>query len=138
MIKEKFIGMLVSIFILLLACSEQNDNETIVNNAIMGKDKVNISLSLSSLPEVQIEGHTDYRPMSSRATGNVRSIISNSYKCLVIKEIGNKYLTTGTLSGVGSVESSKWEMESQSNPRSNSQGRSRYGSACLYIQFSNR
>lgn len=69
MIKEKFIGMLVSIFILLLACSEQNDNETIVNNAIMGKDKVNISLSLSSLPEVQIEGHTDYRPMSSRATG---------------------------------------------------------------------
>lgn len=37
MIKEKFIGMLVSIFILLLACSEQNDNETIVNNAIMGE-----------------------------------------------------------------------------------------------------
>lgn len=107
MIKEKFIGMLVSIFILLLACSEQNDNETIVNNAIMGKDKVNISLSLSSLPEVQIEGHTDYRPMSSRATGNVRSIISNSYKCLVIKEIGNKWYVD-TLTQRTLTEGSKW------------------------------
>ena len=73
----------------------------------MGKDKVNISLSLSSLPEVQIEGHTDYRPMSSRATGNVRSIISNSYKCLVIKEIGNKWYVD-TLTQRTLTEGSKW------------------------------
>lgn len=90
MIKEKIIGMLVCIFILLLACSEPDENDSLINRNIMGKDKVNVSLSLS-LPEMQLEGNTDYRPMSSRAAGNIRSIIANSYKCLVIKEIGDKW-----------------------------------------------
>lgn len=88
MIKEKIIGILVCIFSLLLACSEPDENDSLINRNIMGKDKVNVSLSLS-LPEMQLEGNTDYRPMSSRATGNIRSIIANSYKCLVIKEIGD-------------------------------------------------
>lgn len=90
MIKEKIIGILVCIFSLLLACSEPDENDSLINRNIMGKDKVNVSLSLS-LPEMQLEGNTDYRPMSSRAAGNIRSIIANSYKCLVIKEIGDKW-----------------------------------------------
>lgn len=92
MIKEKIIGMLVCIFILLLACSERDETDSLINREIMGKDKVNVSLSLSSLPEMEIEGNTDYRPMGTRAgSGNVRSKINNMYKCLVIKEIGDKW-----------------------------------------------
>lgn len=92
MIKEKIIGMLVCIFILLLACTERDETDSLINREIMGKDLVNVSLSLSSLPEMKIEGNTDYRPMGTRAnSGNVRSIINNVYKCLVIKEIGDKW-----------------------------------------------
>lgn len=91
MIKEKIIGMLVCIFILLLACTERDETDSLINREIMGKDLVNVSLSLSSLPEMKIEGNTDYRPMGTRASGNVRSIINNMYKCLVIKEIESKW-----------------------------------------------
>lgn len=91
MIKEKIIGMLVCIFILLLACTERDETDSLINREIMGKDLVNVSLSLSSLPEMKIEGNTDYRPMGTRASGNVRSIIYNMYKCLVMKEIGSKW-----------------------------------------------
>lgn len=91
MIKEKIIGMLVCIFILLLACTERDETDSLINREIMGKDEVKVSLSLSSLPEIKIEGNTDYRPMGTRASGNVRSIIYNMYKCLVMKEIGSKW-----------------------------------------------
>lgn len=88
MIKEKIIGMLVGIFILLLACSERDENESLINSGIMGTEKVDVSLSLS-LPELQIESNTDYRPMSTRAADDkVKAVIENEYRCLVLKEIG--------------------------------------------------
>lgn len=91
MIKEKIIGMLVSIFILLLACSERDENDSLINSSIMGEDKVEVNLSLS-LPGMQIDGNTDYRPMSTRQTEeNVLTIVSNSYKCVVLKEIGTTW-----------------------------------------------
>lgn len=97
MIKEKIIGMLVCIFILLLACTERDETDSLINREIMGKDRVNVSLSLSSLPEMKIEGNTDYRPMGTRASGNVRSKIYNRYKCLVLKEIGDKWYVDSLL-----------------------------------------
>lgn len=91
MIKEKIIGMLVGIFILLLACSERDENESLINSGIMGTEKVDVSLSLS-LPELQIESNTDYRPMSTRTTDNeVKALIDNEYRCLVLKEIGGTW-----------------------------------------------
>lgn len=90
MIKEKIIGMLVCIFILLLACSEPDENDSLINRNIMGKDKVNVSLSLS-LPEMQLEGNTDYLPMSYGQQGISVLLLPISYKCLVIKEIGDKW-----------------------------------------------
>lgn len=97
MIKEKIIGMLVCIFILLLACTERDETDSLINREIMGKDEVKVSLSLSSLPEMKIEGNTDYRPMGTRASGNVRSKIYNRYKCLVLKEIGDKWYVDSLL-----------------------------------------
>lgn len=91
MIKEKIIGMLVGIFILLLACSERDENESLINSDIMGTEKVDVSLSLS-LPELQIESNTDYRPMSTRvADDEVKALIVNKYRCLVLKEIGGTW-----------------------------------------------
>lgn len=82
--------MLAGICILLLACSEQEENESLY--AGMGKEKVDVRLSLSSLPKIQVEGNTDYHPMSGRAeAGEIRSIIANRYNCLVMKEIGEKW-----------------------------------------------
>lgn len=104
--KEKIFGMLAGICILLLACSEREDNDSLINNSIMGKDKVTVNLSLSSIPEIQIDGNTDYRP-ASRAAGDIRSIIANNYQCLVMKEIGSKWyvdtLTMRKLTGSGPV-----------------------------------
>ncbi len=93
MMKEKIIGMLSCICVLLLACSEQEDNESLINNAIMGRETVDVRFSLSSLTEVLAQGNTDYRPMSAtRAeTGDIKAIITNEYKCVVIKEIGTKW-----------------------------------------------
>lgn len=88
MIKERIIGMLCGICILLLACSEQEENNSVVNNAIMGKDKVDVCLNLSLTPALGIEGNTDYRPMSTRASGDIKALIVNAYKCVVMKEIG--------------------------------------------------
>lgn len=97
MIKEKIIGMLVGIFILLLACSERDENESLINSGIMGTEKVNVSLSLS-LPELQIEGNTDYRPMSTRATDDkVKAVIENEYRCLVLKEIGGTWYVEASM-----------------------------------------
>ena len=39
MIKEKIIGMLVCIFILLLACSEPDENDSLINRNIMEKTR---------------------------------------------------------------------------------------------------
>lgn len=91
--KEKIIGMLSCICILLLACSEQEDHESLINDAIMGKGAVDVRLSLSSLTEALVQGTTDYRPMSAtRAeSGNVRAKIANTYKYLVMKKIGTKW-----------------------------------------------
>lgn len=104
--KEKIFGILAGICMLLPACTEQEDNDTLINSAIMGKDKVTVNLTLSSIPEIQIDGNTDYRPVT-RATGDIRSLIENNYRCLVMKKIGNKWyvdtLTTRNLTGSGSV-----------------------------------
>lgn len=101
MIRKKTIGLLVSALTLLLACSEQDENDNLINREIMEEEKVDVCLSLSLLPEMQIEGNTDYRPMSSRASKLIRTKLANAYKCLVMKEIGNKWyvdsLVTRTL-----------------------------------------
>ncbi len=89
--------MLCGICILLLACSEQEENNSLVNNAIMEKDKMDVCLTLSSIPTLEIEGNTDYRPMSTRADGDIKALIENVYKCLVMKEIdGVWYVDTLT------------------------------------------
>lgn len=89
--KEKIIGMLAGICILLLACSEQEENESLY--AGVDKEKVNVCLTLSSIPKIQWEGNTDYHPMSGRAEEKeeVHSLIANRYNCLVMKEIGEKW-----------------------------------------------
>lgn len=91
MIRKKTIGLLVSALTLLLACSEQDENDNLINREIMEEEKVDVCLSLSLLPEMQIGGNTDYRPMSSRASGNIRAKIRNPYKCLILKKIDNKW-----------------------------------------------
>lgn len=97
MIKEKIIGMLVCIFILLLACTERDETDSLINRELIGKDEVKVSLSLSSLPELEIEGNTDYRPMGTRAGNNIQSKIYNKYKCLVLKRIGEKWYVDSLL-----------------------------------------
>lgn len=89
--KEKIIGMLASICLLLLACSEQEENESLY--AGVDTEKVDVRLTLSSIPKVQWEGNTDYHPMSGRAEEKeeVNSLIANRYNCLVMKEIGEKW-----------------------------------------------
>lgn len=104
--KEKIFGMLAGICILLLACSEREDNNSLINNSIMGKDKVTVNLSLSSIPEIQIDGNTDYRP-ASRAIGDIRSIIANNYRCLVMKEIGSKWYVD-TLTNRNLTDAGRW------------------------------
>lgn len=104
--KEKIFGILAGICILLLACSEQEDNGSPVDSSIMGKDKVTVNLSLSSIPEIQIDGNTDYRP-TSRAAGNIRSLIANNYRCLVMKKIGTQWYVD-TLTNRTLTEVSKW------------------------------
>lgn len=90
--KKKIFGILACICILLPACSEQEDNDSLIDGALAGKEQVTVRLKLSSIPEIQIDGNTDYRPTSTRADeGNVRALIANLYKCLVIKEIDNKW-----------------------------------------------
>lgn len=91
MIRKKTIGLLVSALTLLLACSERDENDNLINREIMEEEKVDVCLSLSLLPEMQIEGNADYRPMSTRASGNKRAKIRNPYKCLIIKKIDNKW-----------------------------------------------
>lgn len=91
MIKKITIGMLIGICFLLSACSEQEEYENLLNNGIGEKEKVEVRLSLSPLPEIQMEGSTDYRPMAAREAGSVRSIICDVYKCLVMKEIDDKW-----------------------------------------------
>lgn len=91
MIREKIIGLLVSTLILLPACSEWDENDNLINRERMEEEKVDVCLSLSLAPETQIEGNTEYRPMSARAAGNIRAKIQNQYKCLVIKKIDNKW-----------------------------------------------
>lgn len=97
MIKEKIIGMLFCIFILLLACTERDETDSLINSEIIGKDEVKVSLSLSSLPELEIEGNTNYRPMNTRAGNNIQSKIYNKYKCLVLKRIGEKWYVDSLL-----------------------------------------
>lgn len=104
--KEKIFGILAGICILLLACSEQEDNRSPVDNSIMGKDKVTVNLTLSSIPEIQIDGNTDYRPVS-RAAGDIRSLIANNYRCLVMKKIGSNWYVD-TLTNRTLTEGSKW------------------------------
>lgn len=100
--------MLVSIGILLLACSEQEDNDSLISNSINNRgDKVTVKLSLSAIPERYMDNNTDYRPMSSRATGNIRSLIANNYQCLVMKEIDNKWYVD-TLTNRNLTEGSRW------------------------------
>lgn len=105
--KEKIFGMLAGICILLLACSEREETDGLVNPTLMGKDKVTVNLSLSSIPEIHIDGNTDYRPTSTRAAGNVRSLIANNYRCLVMKEIGTKWYVD-TLTRRNLTEDSPW------------------------------
>lgn len=109
MIKERIIGMLCGICILLLACSEQEENNSVVNDAIMGKEKVDVRLSLSSIPGMEIEGNTDYRPMSTRAEEEkIHAKIANVYKCLVMKEIGGKWYVD-TLTQRTLADGSPWK-----------------------------
>lgn len=106
MIKEKIIGMLVGIFILLLACSERDENESLINSGIMGTEKVDVSLSLS-LPELQIESNTDYRPMSTRAIDDkVKALIDNQYRCLVLKEINKTWYVEASIQPL--LKEGKW------------------------------
>lgn len=104
--KEKILGILAGICMVLLACSEREDYDGVINNSIMGKDKVTVNLRLSSIPEIQLDGNTDYRP-ASRAEGNIRSLIANNYRCLVMKEIGAKWYVD-TLTNRALTEGSKW------------------------------
>lgn len=84
-------GMLISICFLLSACSEREEFESLVNRGIEEEEEVDVHLSLSSIPAISIEGDTDYRPMNTRAEGEIRSIIDNTYNCLVMKEIDSKW-----------------------------------------------
>lgn len=85
-------GMLISICFLLSACSEQEEFESLVNRGIEEEEEeVDVRLSLSSIPAISIEGDTDYRPMNTRAEGEIRSIIDTTYNCLVMKEIDSKW-----------------------------------------------
>lgn len=97
MIREKIIGLLVSTLILLPACSEWDENDNLTNRERMEEEKVDVCLSLSLAPEMQIEGNTDYRPMSARAAGNIRAKLTNSYKYLVMKEIDSKWYVDSLL-----------------------------------------
>lgn len=106
MMKEKIFGMLAGICILLLACSEREDNDSLINNSIMGKDKVTVNLSLSSIPAIQVDGNTDYQPVT-RATGDIRSIIANNYRCLVMKKIGSKWYVD-TLTNRNLTDAGRW------------------------------
>lgn len=107
MTKEKIIGMLSSICILLSACSEQEENMSLINNAITEKESINVRLSLSSIPEIQTEGNTDYRPMFTRAEGNIRAKIAKEYKCLVMKEL-NEIWYVDTLMKPSLSENVNW------------------------------
>lgn len=91
MIREKIIGLLVSTLILLPACSEWDENDNLINRERMEEEKVDVCLSLSLAPETQIEGNTEYQPMSARAAGNIRAKIRIPYKCLILKKIDNKW-----------------------------------------------
>lgn len=108
--KEKIFGILAGICIFLLACSEREDNESVINNSIVGRgDKVTVNLSLSAILKIHIDDNTDYRPMSSRAEGNVRSRIANNYKCLVMKEIESKWYVDTLTSRNLTDDYSKWD-----------------------------
>lgn len=106
--------MLTGICTLFAACSEQEENESLINTAIEGEETVDVSLSLSLSPEVYLNGNTDYQPMATRAgetdPDKVLSLIHNTYRCLVLKEINSQWyverladmkLTNG---GFGSVK----------------------------------
>ncbi|MCD8182598.1 MAG: hypothetical protein LUE99_05320 [Bacteroides sp.] len=66
-----------------------------------------VNLSLSAIPKIHIDDNTDYCPISSRATENVRSIIANNYKCLVMKEIDTKWYVD-TLTNRNLTDASKY------------------------------
>lgn len=87
--------MLTGICTLFAACSEQEENESLINTAIEGEETVDVSLSLSLSPEVYLNGNTDYQPMATRAgetdPDKVLSLIHNTYKCLVLKEISSQW-----------------------------------------------
>lgn len=97
MIREKIIGLLVSALILLPACSEWDENDNLINRERMEEEKVDVCLSLSLVPEMQIEGNTEYHPMSARSSETIKTILTNPYKCLVMKEIDNKWYVDSLL-----------------------------------------
>lgn len=96
--------MLVGICILFPACSDQEENEGLLNNTFKEDNTVDVNFSLSLLPTMNVEGNTNYRPMSTRAEGDIQVVLKNQYYCLIMKEIDNiwyvdtlvkKNLTTG-------------------------------------------
>lgn len=105
MIKEIFFGMLAGSLFFLFACSEQQEYDSIINREVTEAETVDVNISLSSIPQIQVEGNTEYRPMYTRGENNVKSLIQNTYKCLVLKEIDNKWyvdtLTQRTLTNDG-------------------------------------
>ena len=76
---------------LFWACSEQEENESLINSAIKGEETVDVNIGLSLSPEVYLNGSTDYQPMSTRAGEKVLAIFQNRYNCLVMKEINNTW-----------------------------------------------
>lgn len=87
--------MLTGICTLFAACSEQEENESLINSAIQGEEAVDVNISLSLSPEVYLNVNTDYQPMSTRAgetdPNKILSLIDYTYKCLVLKEIDNQW-----------------------------------------------
>lgn len=119
--KKNIFGILACICILLPACSEQEDYDRLIGGPLVDKDQVNVRLTLSSIPEIHIDGSTDYRPASTRADNQAEApcaLIENKYKCLVIKEIGTKWyvdtvmdltLMNGSASSVKVTENTKFK-----------------------------
>lgn len=91
--------MLTGICTLLSACSEQEENESLINSAIQAEEAVDVSLNLSLSPEVYLNGNTEYQPMSTRAgkateevdPNKILTIVQKFYKCLVLKKINEQW-----------------------------------------------
>lgn len=101
--------MLVGLCILFSACSDQEENERLLNNTFGEDNTVDVNFSLSFIPTMNIQGNTDYRPMSTRAEGTIESLLSNEYYCLVMKEIDNIWYVD-TLVKKNLTEGSRWDV----------------------------